>query len=146
MTSDATPTPETGERPMTKVQATQSRPAFSARYGSHTDSANPRRGAKHATGKAVPNELDAGGKMQPGSVRRSGTTCRTRRFLKKTGVTPEDYEDVFEWQGRRCAICQTDANIKVLKNEKLFAVDHDHTTGRIRAISSNPCNRANAVY
>lgn len=41
-------------------------------------------------------------------------------------------------QEYRCAICSTD---KPTGKWKVFAVDHDHTTGQIRGLLCNECNR-----
>lgn len=57
-----------------------------------------------------------------------------RRVEKTYGITPEQYEKIWESQGRRCGICQSrPASIR-------FAVDHDHKTGQVRGILCKRCN------
>lgn len=59
----------------------------------------------------------------------------TRRY----GMTVEKYNALLEKQGHRCAICRGN---KIDKGRKRrFCVDHDHTTGIIRGLLCNRCNR-----
>ena len=51
-------------------------------------------------------------------------------------LTIENYNDLFEQQGGRCAICGTHQS--ELK-EPLF-VDHDHTTKKVRGLLCRACN------
>lgn len=51
------------------------------------------------------------------------------------GISPEEYERLFQSQGGRCAICRTDQ-----PNGKGFHLDHDHATGAIRGILCSSCN------
>ena len=41
-------------------------------------------------------------------------------------------------QDRRCAICKT--NDPKSKNERGWAVDHCHKTGKVRGVLCSPCN------
>ncbi len=54
---------------------------------------------------------------------------------RKYGLTIEDWEELFNSQGRSCAIC----NAK--ENGKRFAVDHCHKAGVVRGILCHPCNQ-----
>ena len=61
-------------------------------------------------------------------------------YLKgKFGIGREDYERMLAEQDGKCAICGTDQPYpnKRIKN---FAVDHDHRTGKIRALLCSTCN------
>lgn len=73
-------------------------------------------------------------------------TCRTRRFVKeRPQYTPDRYlrrtyklsreqwEDLLDAQGGRCAICRT-------AEADPWHVDHCHETGAIRGILCGPCN------
>lgn len=64
---------------------------------------------------------------------------RYRRALhinKKFGLSTEQYEAMLVVQNRCCALCpQPDLPAKRL------AVDHDHKTGKIRALLCDRCNR-----
>lgn len=52
------------------------------------------------------------------------------------GLKPGEWEEIFETQGRRCAICRTDAPM----NRKGWHTDHCHVTGKVRGILCQPCN------
>jgi len=63
---------------------------------------------------------------------------RNHRLLKEFGITPEDYDKMFEDQNGKCAICGTE---KLGSPGKHLAVDHDHATGKIRGLLCSRCNR-----
>lgn len=56
--------------------------------------------------------------------------------LKKYGLTPEDYRNMFESQKGKCACCGTDAS----EFRRGLHVDHDHSTGQVRALLCTKCN------
>jgi Recombination endonuclease VII len=59
------------------------------------------------------------------------------RMVEKTyGLTEDQYWELYRIQGGCCAICRR-AKGKV----KRLAVDHDHETGRPRALLCGPCNQ-----
>lgn len=66
-----------------------------------------------------------------------------RTHLKKLyGITLEEYERMHEAQGGVCAICKC-AELKKHKitgEVMMLAVDHDHTTGKIRGLLCSQCN------
>lgn len=57
----------------------------------------------------------------------------------KYGVTKEKYQEMLDSQNGVCAICKTKPNFDKLK--KRFAIDHCHTTGKVRGLLCDPCNR-----
>lgn len=66
-------------------------------------------------------------------------TANARRYkhlmLKAwTGTGIEEYEALLKKQGGRCALCLG------LPKAKGLAVDHDHTTGRVRGLLCIHCN------
>lgn len=61
---------------------------------------------------------------------------RRAEYLSKYGLTVEDYEKMFSAQNGQCAICGNASPDKVLN------VDHDHKTGKVRALLCNGCNTA----
>jgi hypothetical protein len=68
--------------------------------------------------------------------------CRRERqrrdHLKRTfGLTPEDLERLIASQGGVCAIC---------REGKAEHIDHDHETGRIRAVLCGPCNMGLGLF
>jgi len=58
---------------------------------------------------------------------------------KKYGISRDQFEAMFETQGRRCAICRSD---RPGTPSGRFFIDHDHATGRVRAILCGHCNSA----
>jgi hypothetical protein len=50
------------------------------------------------------------------------------------GITPSEYDLIWDHQGKVCAICQR--NEPGLK----FGVDHDHASGEVRGILCTLCN------
>jgi len=52
---------------------------------------------------------------------------------RKYGLTTEQYQEMAQAQGNKCAICQV---------EKPLVIDHDHGTGKVRGLVCTPCNTA----
>ena len=55
---------------------------------------------------------------------------------RKYGITYEDFLEMRDKQGGVCAICGGD------NGDKHLAIDHCHTTGKIRGLLCNNCNTA----
>jgi len=74
---------------------------------------------------------------------RLDSTCKSCRIVaqreKTLGVTDEDYWKLYHGQGGRCGICRSRL---YSKRYKRFAVDHCHTSGRIRGLLCTNCNTA----
>jgi hypothetical protein len=66
---------------------------------------------------------------------------RWRKGLKEGyGITPADYDLMFEVQNGLCAICgHPPIYGRGAKNNRL-SVDHDHETGKVRALLCSKCN------
>lgn len=86
-------------------------------------------------------------KRDRGSVYVNTTSCRectkeTQRF-KSFGIDSEEYGRMLKSQDNCCAICKIhiDCYTKNSQNNKVFAVDHDHLTGKIRGLLCCRCNR-----
>jgi hypothetical protein len=58
---------------------------------------------------------------------------RPSYYMKKYGITVEDYNRMFISQGGNCAICNK-------PDERRLCVDHDHDTGKVRELLCNHCN------
>lgn len=56
--------------------------------------------------------------------------------LKIYGLTVIQFSQMLEQQNGLCAICRNGSNHKKLQ------VDHDHATGKVRALLCNSCNTA----
>lgn len=69
---------------------------------------------------------------------RKRDSAMLRRHNLKTvyGITPEDYELMLEGQNHVCAICACDFT----KTKRRPHIDHDHATGKVRAILCHHCN------
>ena len=59
---------------------------------------------------------------------------KNRHLVKTYGITVGEWEDLFNSQGRACAVCR-DSDTK-----NSWYVDHNHHTGEIRGILCNGCN------
>ncbi len=66
---------------------------------------------------------------------------KARFDLKRFGLSFEDYKQMFAAQGGACAICGTQEPGGRGKTRTL-AVDHCHTTGKVRALLCHRCNGA----
>jgi len=68
-----------------------------------------------------------------------------RALMSMYGLTIQDYENMLKAQNRCCAICGTDNPLGEGNHSKRsyfsFCVDHCHTTGKVRGLLCNPCNR-----
>lgn len=68
---------------------------------------------------------------------------RTIRSLQKLyGITIEEYEARLAAQKGVCAICKRPPSAF----KKRFSVDHNHSTGKIRALLCSPCNTGIGLF
>lgn len=56
-------------------------------------------------------------------------------LMRLYGITLEQYNDMADAQGRTCGLCG-----EVPDTERRMHVDHDHVTGKIRALLCHHCN------
>jgi len=62
--------------------------------------------------------------------------------LKKYGLTPRDYREMLKAQGGTCAICKKTETFRHLGGRiRRLCVDHSHSTGRVRGLLCNNCNK-----
>jgi hypothetical protein len=62
----------------------------------------------------------------------------TENGRKRTlGITPEQYQKMFDSQGGACAICST---LEPTAGKKSFCIDHNHQTNRVRGLLCTRCN------
>ena len=59
-----------------------------------------------------------------------------RNTLKKYGILPEDYDQMYIEQEGKCAVCGTHQS----SMKKKLVVDHCHKTGKVRGLLCNHCN------
>lgn len=65
----------------------------------------------------------------------------TYKRLYHYGLTEEQYQALLRAQKERCAICGTDKQFRRQEDNRRLAVDHCHTTGKIRGLLCASCNR-----
>ena len=58
-----------------------------------------------------------------------------KKRLASYGLTESDFDNLFESQGKKCAICETETPTK-----KGWCVDHCHETGDVRGVLCDHCN------
>lgn len=63
---------------------------------------------------------------------------RDQLLRSKYGISADEFDETLAAQGGGCRICGRDSN----PDSKSLAVDHCHTTGRVRGILCGPCNKA----
>jgi hypothetical protein len=63
-------------------------------------------------------------------------SVRNSVLKAKYGMTTEDYEALFDSQGRLCAVCKSPKS----RGFGRMHVDHCHKTGNVRGILCQPCN------
>lgn len=66
--------------------------------------------------------------------RRRSRDYHHKANVKRYGITTDDYARMFEGQDGACAIC------KRPPTDKRLAIDHCHTTGKVRGLLCGPCN------
>lgn len=73
---------------------------------------------------------------------------RQRKMVSDYGITAETYQAMMEVQGGKCAICQSQTSRTDWRSGKVHAlsVDHDHVTGKIRALLCDNCNRGLGLF
>lgn len=140
MSTDVATTPETEEPRCTKCSLSKPLAEFFI-HKSGKYAGEPRSWCKSCHVSCCVERMKLRRASEEGYKDGERSKARRLRFKKKYDMTPEDYEAVLEWQGGGCAVCQTETNVKVGGIEKLFAVDHDHSTGKIRGLLCDPCNR-----
>jgi hypothetical protein len=87
-------------------------------------------------------------KWRDNNPSRSKESVRGRNLKHKYGITLEEYKKMFKEQGECCLICRTTENtVSGDRFSKIsFAVDHDHSSGKVRGILCNQCNRALGMF
>ena len=61
---------------------------------------------------------------------------------KNFGMTYDEYKNLLETQGGKCAICSKTPK----ENKKMLGVDHDHKTNKVRGILCSTCNQGIGLF
>lgn len=72
---------------------------------------------------------------------RNGFSCQTcRNGLARYNMNRLDMLKLYESQNGKCALCNK--NVLMFDRRKSYSgyIDHDHQTGKVRAILCHPCN------
>lgn len=68
---------------------------------------------------------------------------RSKMLQKKYGISLEEYDAMLEAQQHRCAICGEKETVNLKGGlTSYLAVDHCHTTGKVRGLLCFKCNTA----
>lgn len=67
---------------------------------------------------------------------------REKNYKASFGITIDQYELMFNFQGGLCAICRKPETIMDRGKIRRLAVDHCHATGKIRGLLCGKCNKA----
>lgn len=75
-------------------------------------------------------------------------SARERQLKHKYGIDFEEYSRLLKEQDGCCAICKEDRNRTSGDNPEKwnYAVDHDHSTGKVRGLLCNQCNRGLGMF
>lgn len=66
---------------------------------------------------------------------------KNRALLKHYGISLAEYEDIFQRQNSKCAICRN-----APQGRFCLSVDHNHTTQKIRGLLCGKCNFALGLF
>ena len=66
--------------------------------------------------------------------------------LRKYGLTPEDYDRMIAEQDGKCAICGKAPGATDGVDKNRLVIDHDHKTGKARALLCDFCNRGIGMF
>lgn len=78
-------------------------------------------------------------RIRPATYKAIARKAARKFHLKMYGLTVDEFEQMLTKQGRQCAICHTELSWDNGHNTKPH-VDHNHNTGKVRAILCGRCN------
>lgn len=83
-------------------------------------------------------------KARKNELRRGSDRVRAynrKKQLERYGITVEQHDEMLAAQGGLCAICGNPPDPDGVRATSRLHTDHDHITGRVRALLCNNCNR-----
>jgi hypothetical protein len=96
---------------------------------------------KYAYGANEKNTLEQRAAYMREYRKRRPRNVRDTELKKSYGISLDQWESMHRAQGGVCAICAMQEHEKSFRYANL-AVDHCHTTGKIRGLLCSACNRA----
>lgn len=75
------------------------------------------------------------------AANRDKHNASNRRWKLKRFGGVEVFDALYQAQGGKCAICETDKGSSTGKDGRRLAVDHCHATGAVRGLLCGNCNR-----
>lgn len=88
-----------------------------------------------------------GNKNQLAYRQRHPDRVRSFRLMKEYGITHAEYEAMLAAQGGLCAICrQTETYRLPDSSVSPLVIDHNHATGKVRALLCRACNSAIGLF
>lgn len=73
--------------------------------------------------------------------RQARKLARRDSLKRNYGMSPSDEERLWEEQGGLCAVCDQPM-VRGARGRSAMCIDHDHESGRVRAMLCNECNTA----
>lgn len=72
---------------------------------------------------------------------RKGLACTTcKNGIDRYGMNKLDMIALYESQNCKCALCDKEVNLFSRRTGNSAYIDHNHSTGEVRAILCHPCN------
>lgn len=69
------------------------------------------------------------------------------KYLKRTyGISSIDFKQLKENSNLKCSICGSDGFVLNKNSVFKLAIDHDHSTGKVRGLLCHNCNRALGLF
>jgi Recombination endonuclease VII len=106
-----------------------------------------RRWAEKNKEKSRENSRKCAAKRRADPITRAVINMRKRGG--GAGLTLEEFEQLFDAQGRKCPICLVDNLVEKTGSQEGsmgWNIDHCHMTGEVRFILCAPCNRGLAAF
>ena len=93
----------------------------------------------HSSGRAAvckPCQADYSAKWYQENKQRRKEQMRVNEYMRRYGITIEEYEILLDKQNGCCAICLATTGAV----GKRLSVDHNHKTGEVRGLLCDDCN------
>lgn len=97
---------------------------------------NKEKGVRRAYCRVCRNKEEAKRQMTPEAVSKR----KAYMLAKNYGITQKEYDEQLKKQDYGCALCGSKATFRAL------AVDHYHSTGKVREILCSPCNQGLGLF